>query len=208
MMSDLRIAAFERKADAGAGKLGESLRSRHFRVLIGASLTLTLVLGGAFVSVDRLHSKPSDSLDHPALPVGDEESKEQVVEPARQIVRLTGMQTASAGYSFMSCKNRDDPPYRGAIFLTFGLPASERADTYFETIASALDTHGWAEGPPPNDHAFAHIFSREAVTVTVYRDSDDPGVGVARLYGQCRNMNDHRNDSGWVDVTGEVTGPR
>jgi hypothetical protein len=207
-MSDLRIAAFQRKPNPATGKLGDSLRSRRFRVLIAASLALTSVLGGAFVSVDRLHSTPSDVLDHPASPVSDQESKDQVVEPARQIVALTGVQTASANYLFMSCKNRDDPPYQGSVYLTFRLPADERADTYFQRIASALGTHGWAEGPPPNSHAFGHVFSRDAVTVTLYRDDDDPSVGIVRLHGECRNMNDHRSDAGWVDVTGEVTGAR
>ncbi len=191
------------------GGFGESLRSTPFRVLIGAALAVPLVLGGVFLSVNRLHSTPSDVLDHPANPVTDEQSKAQVVEPARQIVSVTGLQTASAGYLLMSCKNRDDPPYQGAVYLTFGLPAGERADTYFDALASALRTHGWAEGPPPNNHALAKAFSQDAVTVTIYRDNDDPGVGVVRVYGQCRNMSDHRHDAtGWVDVTGEVATPR
>lgn len=185
------------------------MRSTPFRVLIGAALAVPLVLGGAFVAVDRLHSTPSDVVDHPANPVTDEQSRDQVVGPARQIVTVTGLQTGSAGYLLMSCKNRDDPPYQGAVYLTFRLPAGERADTYFETLASALRSHGWAEGPAPNNHAFAKAFSHDGVTVTIYRDGDDPGVGVVRLYGQCRNMSDHRHDpTGWVDITGEITAPR
>lgn len=191
------------------GRFGDSLRSTPGRALIGAALALPLLLGGAFVSVERLHSKPSDVLDHPADPVTDQQSKDQVVAPARQIVALTGLRTASAGYLLMSCKNRDDPPYQGAVYLTFGLPAGERADAYFDTIASTLGSHGWAEGAPQNDHAFGHVFSRDSVTATVYSDGDAPGVGVVRIYGQCRNLNDHRTDpAGWVDVTGEVTSPR
>ncbi len=208
-MSDVRTAAQRRHTPRGGGRFGESLRSTPSRLLIGAALAVPLVLGGAFLSVNRLHSTPSDVLDHPANPVTDEQSKDQVVGPARQIVSSTRLQTASAGYLLMSCKNREDPPYQGAIYLTFTLPAGQQPDTYFETLASALRTHGWAEGPPPNNHAFAKIFSHDAVTVIIYSDNDDPGVGVVRLYGQCRNMSDHRHDAtGWVDITGEVAAPR
>ena len=45
--------------------------------------------------------------------------------------------------------------------------------------------------------------------MTIYRDDDDPSLGVLRLYGQCRNMNDHRHDAtGWIDITGEFAAPR
>ncbi len=208
-MSDARTAAQRRRTPRGGRGFGESLRSTPGRLLIGAALAIPLVLGGAFLSVDRLHSTPSDVLDHPASPVADEQSKDQVVGPARGIISATGLHVASAGYQLMSCKNRDDPPYQGAIYLTFTLPAGQRTDTYFETLASTLRTHGWAEGPPPNNHAFAKIFSQNAVTATFYRDSDDPGIGVVRLDGECRNMTDHRLDTtGWVDITDEVAAPR
>ncbi|HUH68554.1 MAG TPA: hypothetical protein VLZ05_06510 [Mycobacterium sp.] len=170
--------------------------------MTAAALAISLLLGGAFLSVGRLRSTPSEVLDHPVNPVTDEQSKAQVVGPAKQIVVLTGLQTASAGYLLMSCKDRDDPPYQGVIYLTFALPAAARADTYFPMIAATLVTHGWAEGLPPNDHAFAKTFSRDAITVIIYRQSDDPTLGVLRIYGQCRNMTDHRNDATtWIDIT-------
>jgi hypothetical protein len=184
------------------------LRSPQIRALLAAVLAVSLLLGGAFLFVGRLHSSPSDSLDHPVNPVTDDQSEAQVVESAKQIVTLAGLQTASAGYRLMSCKDQADPPYQGAIYLTFALPAGTRADTYFATTAAALATHGWTEGLPPNDHTFGKTLSKDAVTVIIYRDSDDPSVGVLRLYGQCRNMNDHRTDTTtWIDIAGQFTGP-
>jgi hypothetical protein len=188
------------------GKRGQWLRSRQVRALIAATLAVSLLLGGAFVLVDRLHSTPSDALDHPTNPVTDDQSAAQVVESAKQIVALAGLHTASAGYSLMSCKDRDDPPYQGAIYLTFALPIATRADTYFPTIAATLVGHGWTEGLPPNDHAFGETLSKDAVTAIIYRQSDDPSLGVLRVYGQCRNMNNHRNDATtWIDVTNQFT---
>ncbi len=187
-------------------KRGEWLRSKRIRALIAAALAVSLLLGGAFLLVGRLHSTPSDVLNHPVNPVTDDQSKAQVVESARRIVTVTGLQAVSAGYLLMSCKDRANPPYQGAIYLTFALPAAARADTYFPAIAASLVSHGWTEGVPHNDHAYGRTLSKDAVTVIFYRQDDDPSLGVLRIYGQCRNMNDHRNDSTtWVDITDLLT---
>lgn len=186
----------------------EWLRSTQVRALIAAALTASLLLGGAFLAVDRLHTAPADVVDHPAHPVSDDQSRAQAVESAQQIVALARLQTASAGYTLMSCKNRDEPPYQGAIYLTFALPAGARPDAFFPATAATLAAHGWTRGLPPNDHAFAESLTTDSATAIVYLQSEEPSVGVLRVYGQCRNMNDHRNDStAWVDVTDRLRAP-
>ncbi|OBH12534.1 hypothetical protein A5695_16305 [Mycobacterium sp. E1747] len=160
------------------------------------------------VMLDRLHSMPADALDHPASPVSDDQSRAQVVESAQDVVAAAALWTSSAGYSLMSCKNRDDPPYQGAVYLTFAVPAATQAETYFARIATTLATHGWTEGLPPNNHAFAKALTKNAVTVIVYRHDDEPTVGVLRVYGQCRNVTDHHADAtAWTDITGEFARP-
>src|SRR5215468_8867058 len=157
-MSEVRTAAENRHSTKGGGKRAEWPRPLHF--VTAAALTVSLVLGAAFLLIGRLHSTPSDYLDHPANPVTDEESKAQVVEPTKQVVLLTGLRATSAGYLLMSCKDQNDPPYQGAIYLTFRLPTGVRAETYFETIASTLGSHGWIEGIPHNNHVLAKSFSK------------------------------------------------
>jgi hypothetical protein len=194
------------KAGAGRGAgHGQWSRSRWARPVIAAALAVPLVLGGAFLAVDRLHTTPSDVFDHPVNAASDEQTEAQVVESARQIVAAAGLQTTNAGYLLMSCTNRDDPPYQGAIYLTFTLPAGMGPDTYFPTVAGALEARGWKEGLPPADHTFGKTLTRDAMIAVIYRQDDDSGLGVLRLYGECRNTHDHRNDStGWVDVTGQL----
>ncbi|WP_083184876.1 hypothetical protein [Mycobacterium malmoense] len=184
---------------------GKSLRSKQIRVLVAVALAIPLLLGAAFLMVDRLHSSPVDALDHPDSPLSDDQSKAQVVQAARSVAATTSLRTSSAGYALMSCKNRDDPPYQGAIYLTFSLPAAAAADTYFPRIAATLAEHGWAEGLRPNNHAFAATLTKDAVTVIVYRHDDDPRLGVLRVYGQCRNVGDHHGDAtAWSDITDEI----
>jgi hypothetical protein len=105
----------------------------------------------------------------------------------------------------MSCTNRDDPPYQGAIYMNFTLPANARADQRFQTIALAMVAHGWKEGLPPNQHLNGKTLSRDGVTAILYPDNGDPNRGIARLYGQCRDMNNHRGDTtASVDITGQL----
>jgi hypothetical protein len=104
----------------------------------------------------------------------------------------------------MSCKDRDAPLYQGAIYLIFALPAGARTDAYFGEIAAQLITRGWTEGRPPAEHVLGKTLSKDVVTAIIYRHGDDPRLGVLRLYGQCRNMNDHRNDTtAWIDITSQ-----
>lgn len=190
--------------EAMKDKSGDWFRTRAGRGAVAAALVMCLLLGGAFLLVEKLHSSPGDIVDHPANALSDAAAEAQVVEAAKQIVAVAGLQTTAAGYLLMSCKSPDGPPYQGAIYLTFGLPAGAYGDGYFREIAAALAKQGWTQGLPPAEHVFGRTLSKDAVTAIIYRHSDDSRLGVLRLYGSCRNMNDHRTDTtAWIDITDE-----
>jgi hypothetical protein len=176
--------------------------------LLAAALTIPLIVGGAVVAVGRLHSAPGDSVEHPARTASDGQTKAEVVEQARSIVAIARLQQPTAGYLLMSCKNRDDPPYQGAVYLTFTLPADARPDTYFSDIAAALVARGWRAGLPANQHLNGKSVSKDGVNAIVYQDSDSADStkhGIARIYGPCRDMTDHRNDpTDWTDITDQL----
>jgi hypothetical protein len=178
------------------------LRLPAARLLVAVALAISLVFGGLFLSIGRLHLSPTDRLEHPDHPVTDDESETEVVEPAKQIVGIARLQKPAAGYILMSCKNHSDPPYQGAIYLTFAVPTGVRADTYFRSIASSMAAQGWQEGLEPTQRVYGKTFYKDGVTAMIYRDSDYPNLGIARLYGQCRNMSNHRNDpTAWTDIS-------
>lgn len=160
-----------------------------------------LVVGAAFLAV-RLHSSAADARQHPGGSATDEQSKTEVVDQAKFIVAVAALQDATAGYLLMSCQDRENPPYQGAVYLNFALPADARADEYFRNIAAAMVARGWTARQLPNRALVGNAFSKAGVTAFLYRDSDSPKGGVARIYGQCNNMTSHRGDStGWVDIT-------
>jgi hypothetical protein len=191
-------------ADRGASP-AERLRSPASRLLLAAALTSMLVLGTGSLVVDRLHSSAADSVAGASRTATDEQSKAEVVEHARQIVAVAAIQSPTGGYLLMSCKNREDPPYQGAVYIDFTLPADAYGNTYFQGIARAMVARGWREGLPPRQHVFGTTLSKDGVTAILYQDSASPKRGVARIYGQCRDMTNHRGDStAWVDISDQL----
>jgi hypothetical protein len=167
-------------------------------LLLLLALTVVVTAGAAFVVLRTR----GDALDHPAQPLSDEQTRAQVIEPAKQIVALGRLHDAVGGYILMSCKNRTDPPYQGAIYLTFDLPKSL---DYFDQVAAAMVPHGWQKGLPPNQYLFGTTLYKDGVTAVLYRDPDRSTSGIMKVYGECRNIANHRNDTaGWTDITDQL----
>jgi hypothetical protein len=184
----------------GEDRDGSGYRSPQGRALTAAMLFAATVVGVAFLVVNRLHSTAADVVEHPGPAATDAQTQNEVVEQAKDIVTIAALQQPTAAYLLMSCKDRDSPPYQGAVYLDFQLPPDVSADQYFQTVAAALVAHGWREGMPPNQHMFGRNLSKDGVNALLYPDRDSTTHGVGRIYGQCHDMSDHRG-AAWVDVT-------
>jgi len=178
------------------------LRSPAARALIFVILSTALIVGGVYLAVDRLHAKASDAVEHPGPAATDEQTQTEVVQHARDIVAIAGLRQPTAAYLLMSCKNRDDPPYQGAVYLDFQLPTDVNPDQYFRTVAGEMVARGWREGPAPNQHMLGRNLSKDGINAILYPDRDTSTHGVARIYGQCHDMANHRGaKADWIDIS-------
>ncbi len=60
---------------------------------------------------------------------------------------------------------------------------------------------GWADAPAKAEH-FGRKLTNGGVTAVLQRNLDDPTFATMRLYGECRNTADHRNDDpAWTEVS-------
>jgi hypothetical protein len=175
-------------------------RSPAARAVVAAVLFTAVLIGTTFLVINRLHSSAADAVEHPGPAATDAQTQSEVVERAKDIVAIAALQEPTAGYLLMSCKDHDNPPYQGAVYLDFQLPPDVSADQYFRTIAAAMVAHGWREGLPPNQHMFGRNLSKDGVNAILYPDRDSTTRGIGRIYGQCHDMNSHRGAE-WVDVT-------
>jgi len=176
---------------------GDWIRTRQSRALLWAALALSVVLGAALVVVDRQEADPAD---RHATFLTDDQAAEQVVASARQIVAAAQLQDATGGYTFVSCANENEPPYQAALYMSFGLPHSDWT-RYLNEVASAMIVHGWADAPAKAEH-FGRKLTSGGVTAVLQRSVDDTTFATVRLYGECRNTADHRNDNpAWTEVS-------
>ncbi len=168
-----------------------------FRALV------SLVFGIAFLVIN---TSPEAAVGAPgqAAPMTDEQATAQVVESARQIVSVAQLKGANGSSTFLSCTNENDPPYQPAVYLNFALPETNPVRRVRE-IAAAMVAHGWQEAPSIGEH-FGLKLTKDGVTSTFHQNLDDAGFGVMRLYGECKNMADHRNDNpAWTDITDQLS---
>ena len=167
------------------------------RGLLMAALVLSLVLGTAFIVVDR---HEADALQRDIVPLTDEQAAQQVVGPGRQIVATAHLKDATAGYAFVSCVSDNDPPYQAVLHMSFRLPQGDWGRRLDE-VASAMIADGWANAPATAER-FGRKLTRDGVTAVLQRNVDDVGFATLRLYGECRNTTDHRNDNpAWTEVS-------
>jgi hypothetical protein len=181
------------------GGTDEWLRPSAARALVVAALGMSLVLGIGFVVINSSRSAESSPLGG-AAPMTDEQATNQVVDSAKEIVDAAQLQGVSGSNVFLSCTSLHDPPYQAAVYLNFRLPETNSVKRIRE-IAAAMLAHGWQGAPAMGEH-FGMKLTKDGVTSTFHENPDDMKFATMRIYGQCRNTSDHRNDNpAFTDIT-------
>jgi hypothetical protein len=176
------------------------LRSPRFVVPLLAAL-VTVIVAGAIVL--WLTDRAAEEVPVQGDSMTDAQAAAQVVESARQIVGIAQLHGATGGYAFMSCKDKNEPPYQVAFYMNFALPQVDSVK-YLHDVAAAMAARGWAAAPATGEN-FGEKLTRGGVTAIFYGSANDTGVATLRLYGQCRVTADHRNDNPvWTEVTDQL----
>jgi hypothetical protein len=180
------------------------LRSRTPLLILGVTLIVSFVLGALVLVSNRLDAMPPEAV---SVPLTDEQSRQQVLEPARHFVGAGKLRSIDAGYLLTSCSLEEKPPYQGTVYLNFDVPSVAATRAYFREIARAMTARGWREGLPPGRHPGGHTMVKDGLYAVYHRDPNLPGRGVLKIYGECRNVTDHSSDNaGFQDITDEVQG--
>jgi hypothetical protein len=173
------------------------------KALVLAALVMSLMLGIGFVVVNASRSPETGTLGD-AAPMTDEQATDQVVDSAREIVATARLQNVSGSNVFLSCTSLHDPPYQAAVYLNFALPQTNSVKRIRE-VAAAMVSHGWQEAPALGEH-FGMKLTKEGVTSTFHENPDDTKFATMRIYGECRNTSDHRNDNpAFTDITDRLS---
>ena len=139
------------------------------------------------------HDRRSE-LDGPELT--DTQTRAQVVDPAKQIVRAAGLQGLSAAFRFESCNDQNEAPFRGVAEVAFTFPNPTDRQGYIDHVAAAMVSLGWDEGPPPGKMPYGRVLHQGKMMAIIAPWPDDPSTGDITIYGDCRNLTDQRQQDG------------
>ncbi|HET7666815.1 MAG TPA: hypothetical protein VFK56_12265 [Mycobacterium sp.] len=175
-------------------------RSQRYVVLVLTALVSVLAVAAVLL---WLHDRSAGEVHLQGEPMTDAQAAGQVVASAKRIVSVARLQDASGGYAFVSCQNANEPPYQVTVYMNFGLP-QHNSVKYLRDVAASLVAHGWTPAPVMDEH-FGHKLTKDGVTAIIYRTGNDTNFAILRLYGECRNIADHRNDKPvWREVTDQL----
>lgn len=170
--------------------------------LTATLLAGTIALGGCTMSDSNPESRGGDEV---AAPLSDEQAQAQVVDVGRQLRTVAGLQDVGGGFSFESCNDQGEPPYRGLLEMSAQLPAGTDTQTYARQVADAMVAAGWTDGPPPGKKPYGTVIHKDGVMVVMGPGNVD-GLLAFTVQGECRNTTDHRDDGKTVgrDITPEL----
>lgn len=164
-----------------------------------AALVMSLVLAIGFVVITRTQEARREPLGGTAN-LSDEEAMDQVVASAKAIVDTANLEGVNGSAVFLSCTSLHDPPYQAAVYMNFRLPETNSVKRIKE-VAEAMVADGWQQAPSMGEH-FGMKLTKDGVTSTFHENPDAPKFATMRIYGECRNVSDHRNDNpAFTDVT-------
>jgi hypothetical protein len=138
-------------------------------------------------------------------PISPQQARAEVVDAARDIVTTLHAEVTEALFSYESCNDQGEPPFRGVVGLSLwmpGVPHDQPANP--QTVIKALVADGWSTDSDFISHSptlrknkvniILNVVPRPPASVKL-----NSHVGVD-INGQCRDTFDHRKDDSILGV--------
>lgn len=132
---------------------------------------------------------------HPFSPA---QARAQVIDAARDIVHALHADVTEATFSYESCNDQGDSPFRGVVDLSWwspGIPHNQPADP--QAVTKGLVADGWSTDSEFVSHGQTLTKNGVNIILTVSpQPSMQPPIrhAGAKIDGECRDTFDHRTD--------------
>jgi hypothetical protein len=146
-----------------------------------------------------------------ARPIPPTQARAQAIGAARDIVHALHAEVTEAAFSYESCNDQGEAPFRGVVDLSFwmpGVPHSQPADP--QAVIRGLVADGWSTDSDFVSHG--QTLKKNGVNIILTIAPQPPPtvsliqhVGV-KVDGECRDTTDHRTDGSTspTDVRKEI----
>ncbi|HWF29107.1 MAG TPA: hypothetical protein VG327_12125 [Mycobacterium sp.] len=142
------------------------------------------------------------------------QARAQVVDAARDIVNALHAQVTEATFSYESCNDQGEAPFRGVVDLSFWMPDvphNKPADP--QAVIKGLVADGWSTNSDFVSHGPTLRKNGVNIILTI-APNPPPSVDLVRhvgadINGECRDTSDHRTDGSTapVDISKEIQRP-
>ncbi len=120
-------------------------------------------------------------------PMTPEQSKAQVVDAARDIVRDLNLHVVEAFFWHSSCNDQGDPPFQGEMRIAYPPTSSYEASVAeIAKMVQRLQSLGWTGDP--NLHSHGTVLKKNNVIAHFDPQTVDVPAQAIRLLGECRDV--------------------
>ena len=138
-------------------------------------------------------------------PISPQQARAEVIDAARDILATLHGEVTKALFSYESCNDQGEPPFRGMVNVSFwmpGVPHDQPVDP--QRVIQPLVAHGWSPDSDFVSHSPTLRKDKVNIIVTV---APHPPAGVelirhvgVEVDGECRDKFDHRSDHSILPV--------
>jgi hypothetical protein len=138
-------------------------------------------------------------------PVTPEGARYQAIDAARDITTILHADVNEAHFSYESCNDQGDPPFRGEVQLLLWMPGAPHDQVVDpQQVLKPLEAHGWSTNSAFISHSPALRKNNVNAMITVtHQPAPGTKLGahvVAEVLGECRDIFDHRTDHSILPV--------
>lgn len=136
-----------------------------------------------------------NSLTNVSNPLTPQQSIDQVVTAARELVGLLGLHVVEAFAWHSSCRDEGNPPFMGAGRIGYAkAPTYEQSDAEIADMVKILRRNGW--GDDPSFHSHGTVLMKNNVVVDFAPQTDATLDRNIEITGECRDVTTTKESSG------------
>jgi hypothetical protein len=124
-----------------------------------------------------------------------EQSRAQVVDAAREVLRILRLKGLNPVFYRESCNDQQEAPFRATVRLDYDhAPTLDGSRAEIQRMVATLKEHGWSGGGDLHTHSPS--VTKNGVTAVFDAYSPNDSLGGAYFYGECRDMTTKERTTG------------
>jgi hypothetical protein len=159
---------------------------------VATVLALVTVAAIPIGGCEKVSSMTNGGVSDPLTP---DQSKAQVIDAAKEIVRILDLEPVEPAFWRASCNDQGDAPFRGQMRIGYPLTSSpEASQTAIAHMAERLQANGWTTASDFASHGTT--LQKNGVVAVFGPQAAGDATQSLELFGECRDVTTTKQDKG------------